>query len=81
MDDLTPATTGDVQAVKNDVKRLEERVRKGFDNVYEYMDEKFGKMHEDINQVLLVLGNMDKRLTEPVANHEKRITRLEKAIV
>lgn len=38
-------------------------------------------IHEAIDQVLVVLINVDKRLTNTVQDHEKRITKLEKQLV
>lgn len=69
MDDSRPATKGDVQAVRADLQ-----------NLARSMNAQFSKVHEDIDRVLEVLVNVDKRLTGKVEDHEKRIVRLEEAV-
>lgn len=76
MDDTQPATKGDVQAVKDDVRLLKDDVKR----IEKKFDAKFERLYETDDQILAILGNIDKRLTPKVEDHEKRIVRLEEAV-
>ena len=65
-DDSTPATKADINRLDGNIQRLETEMR-----------EMAKGLHAAIDQVLAVLVNVDKRLTDSVENHERRITRLE----
>ncbi|MBI3619014.1 hypothetical protein HY213_03205 [Candidatus Peregrinibacteria bacterium] len=55
-------------------------VNEQFKEMRQDIKEKFKAAREDSNQILNVLVNVDKRLTAQTKDHEKRITRLEKAM-
>jgi len=65
MDDTSPVTKGDL-------RRLEQSMNEGFTHI----DERFDRVHEDIDRVLSILV----KVKDKTDNHEKRIVRLEKAI-
>lgn len=73
MDDSRPATKGDVQSVKDDVRLVKDDVQR--------LEKKFEKLYETDDQILAILTSIDKRLTGKVEDHERRITRLEEAVV
>ncbi|OGJ63992.1 hypothetical protein A3E47_02705 [Candidatus Peribacteria bacterium RIFCSPHIGHO2_12_FULL_54_10] len=58
-----------VQKLGTDVQRIEKK-----------FDDKFARLYETDDQILAILGNIDKRLTPKIENHEHRITRLEEAV-
>ena len=62
-DDTAPATKADIRRLQADMRSEMREMAKG--------------LHAAIDQVLTVLVNVDKRLTVSVADHEKRITKLE----
>ena len=66
-------TNDTTAATKADIRRLQAEIR-GLDAA---MREMSRGLHEAIDQVLIVMSNIDKRLTQTLAQHEKRITRLE----
>ncbi|MEK7136951.1 MAG: hypothetical protein AAB853_01585 [Patescibacteria group bacterium] len=78
-----PATKADIAALRNevalktDLTALENRMQAGFVRLMRHIDKQTGSLYERVDQVLAVLVNMDKRLTGGIAQHEKRITRLE----
>lgn len=80
MDDSQPATKGDVQAVKDDIRQVENGLRADIQRLERKFDDKFARLYETDDQILAILGNIDKRLTPKVEDHEKRIVRLEEAV-
>ncbi|OGJ57568.1 hypothetical protein A3H22_00850 [Candidatus Peribacteria bacterium RIFCSPLOWO2_12_FULL_55_15] len=74
MDGSAPATKADVRQVENGLKADVQRLERKF-------DEKFERLYETDDQILNILGNIDKRLTPKIEDHEHRITRLEEAMV
>jgi phosphate uptake regulator len=71
-DDTAPATKGDIHLLKVDIHRLQADMRNE-------VREMARGLNKAIDQVLTVLVNVDKRLTTSVADHEKRIRRLERS--
>lgn len=67
----------DTPATKADLQKLAISIRERFDIV----DGKFERVHEDINRVLDVLVNVDKRLSTRIEDHEVRLVRLEETSV
>ena len=67
-------------ATKGDIQQLRQEMNLRFGQVderLEWMNQRFDRMHDSIDQVLVVLGNIEERLTGKVNSHEQRITRLE----
>ena len=74
---------GTVQKLGSDVQRLDITMQKlGGDvqRIEKKFDGKFERLYETDDQILAILGNIDKRLTPKVEDHEHRITRLEEAV-
>ena len=74
---------GTVQKLGSDVQRLDVTVQKlGSDvqRIEKKFDAKFERLYETDDQILAILGNIDKRLTPKIEDHEKRIVRLEEAV-
>jgi len=74
---------GTVQKLGSDVQRLDVTVQKlGGDvqRIEKKFDGKFARLYETDDQILAILGNIDKRLTPKIENHEHRITRLEEVV-
>ena len=72
-----------VQKLGSDVQRLDVTVQKlGSDvqRIEKKFDAKFERLYETDDQILAILGNIDKRLTPKIEDHEKRIVRLEEAV-
>lgn len=72
-----------VQKLGSDVQRLDVTVQKlGGDvqRIEKKFDAKFERLYETDDQILTILGNIDKRLTPKMEDHEKRIVRLEEAV-
>jgi hypothetical protein len=65
-DDATPATKADLQ-------QLEARFTGS-------MDERFARVHEDIDRIINILVNVQQTLSSGEMSHEKRITRLERHV-
>ncbi|MBI3619010.1 hypothetical protein HY213_03185 [Candidatus Peregrinibacteria bacterium] len=80
MDDATPATKADMQRLEVLIHKQFQLIVEQFKKAREETKEQFKNAREDSNQILDVLVNVDKRLTGKVKDHEKRITRLEKAM-
>ncbi|MBI4129115.1 hypothetical protein HY464_00310 [Candidatus Peregrinibacteria bacterium] len=66
----------DLQGVKTDIQRLERK----FDEKCDRLERKFERLYETDDQILAILGNIDKRLTPKVEDHERRITQLEEVV-
>lgn len=64
-----PMTDDQTPATKGDLHRLESRMEQGFQ-----------RLDDAIDRVLTVLINVDKRLTQSVDDHERRIRRLEQTV-
>ena len=72
-----------VQKLGSDVQRLDVTVQKlGSDvqRIEKKFDAKFERLYETDDQILAILGNIDKRLTPKIEDHEKRIVRLEEVV-
>jgi len=69
LDGTVQRLDGTVQKLGGDVQRIEKK-----------FDGKFERLYETDDQILAILGNIDKRLTPKVEDHEHRITRLEEAV-
>ena len=72
-DDATPAT-------KKDLRDLRDVTGKAIQGIRDDMQAISKSLHEAIDQVLVVLINMDKRLTMKANEHEQRIVRLEEHV-
>ncbi|MBI1934566.1 hypothetical protein HY464_00535 [Candidatus Peregrinibacteria bacterium] len=94
MDGFAPATKDDVQVVQRDVQvvKADMQVMKtdmrsvqqdvqGLKVDVQRLERKFERLYETDDQILTILGNIDKRLTPKLENHERRITRLEEVMV
>ncbi len=66
MDETVLATKADLAQMTQDVLRE--------------MQKMYNKLYEADDQILTVLGNMDKRLTKKVENHEERLVVIEKTL-
>ena len=67
-------------ATKADIRRLEARMdgfEKRLDSFERAMIAKTDQLWKDIDRVIVLLGNIEKKLSAPVLDHERRITRLE----
>ncbi len=93
-DDSAHATKGDLKnlatkgylekfATKDDLKNFatKDDLRSSILRLENSMNEKFEKVHEDINLVLDVLINIDKRYQKKTDDHEERIIRIEKIVM
>lgn len=79
-DNTAPATKEDIVRLEGRTQKLEGSVQRLEGNV-QRLEQKFERLYEVDDQILIVLGNIDKRLTPKVEDHEKRIIRLEAAVV
>ena len=83
IEDRMQKLEGTVQKLGSDVQRLDVTVQKlGGDvqRIEKKFDGKFARLYETDDQILAILGNIDKRLTPKIDNHEHRITRLEEVV-
>ena len=83
IEDRMQKLEGTVQKLGSDVQRLDVTVQKlGGDvqRIEKKFDGKFARLYETDDQILAILGNIDKRLTPKIENHEHRITRLEEVV-
>ncbi len=74
---------GTVQKLGSDVQRLDITMQKlGGDvqRIEKKFDGKFARLYETDDQILAILGNIDRRLTPKMEDHEKRIVHLEEAM-
>ncbi len=96
MDENSPATKGDINLLRQVVTVTEESLRRDMatkedlkvfatktdlQSLHHSMQEGFRRIHEDIDNVLTVLVNVDKKHTRKTKNHEKRICLLEQTMV
>jgi ABC-type transporter Mla subunit MlaD len=72
-DPNAPATVATVDRIEAKLDRLIETVG----DFASSTDRRFDRLHDDIDQVLTVLDNVNQRLTTDVQNHTRRIERLE----
>lgn len=68
MDDTTPATKGDIKALRVEMNEK-----------FEQVNERFDRVNEGIDQVLTVLINVEKKVTVRIDDHEQRLTAPERA--
>lgn len=73
MDDTTPATKGDLQKLELSLNVRFEKV----DEKFEQLLERFDRGHEDVNRVLDILVKVKNKTDD----HDRRIVRLEEAVV
>lgn len=73
MDDTTPATKGDLQKLELSMNVRFEKV----DEKFEQLLERFDREHEDVNRVLDILMKVKNKTDD----HDRRIVRLEEAVV
>lgn len=71
-DDTTPATKADIVRLEGRTQKLEGSVQR--------LEQRFERLYEADDQILAILGSIDKRLTPKVEDHEKRIVRLEESV-
>ncbi|MBI2524317.1 hypothetical protein HYW11_03905 [Candidatus Peregrinibacteria bacterium] len=85
-DDMLPATKADIGRVESGMRKLEGNFQRldgtvqKLDGTVQRLEKKFERLYEADDQILAVLGNMDKRLTGKIDDHEHRITRLEAVV-
>ena len=83
IEDRMQKLEGTVQKLGSDVQRLDVTVQKlGGDvqRIEKKFDGKFARLYETDDQILAILGNIDRRLTPKMEDHEKRIVHLEEAM-
>ena len=74
------AVKADVQAVNGDLRLVKGELKTDIKELRQDMYAMGKGIHQSIDDVLVVLINIDKRLTGSVGDHEKRITKLEKQV-
>lgn len=80
-DDQTAITKADLFKFGESLtKALEIAVSAKLDAALTPIKANIAKLDEDIDRVLTVLINVDKRLTQVVDDHERRIRRLEQSV-
>lgn len=80
-DDQTAITKADLLKFGESLaKTLETAVSAKLDAALTPINASIAKLDKDIDRVLTVLINVDKRLTQVVDDHERRIRRLEPAV-
>ena len=81
MDDAQqPATKADIRTLKEYFERMMDEFTGRMDEFtgrMDRLDHKWERLYEADDQILAVLTNIEKRLTQKVDSHEHRITHLE----